>query len=64
MAQRPSTLASALSSAAVRVWRAVRDSCQSVLIGGPKVYHPEAYYMRGPGPRWREKHAQGRDIAV
>ena len=38
--------------------------CQSVLIGGPKVYHPEAYYMRGPGPRWREKHAQGRDIAV
>jgi hypothetical protein len=40
------------------------DSCQSVLIGGPKVYHPEAYYMRGPGPRWREKHAQGSDIAV
>ena len=20
-------------------------------------YHPEAHYMRGPGPKWREKHA-------
>jgi hypothetical protein len=19
-------------------------------------YHPERYYMRGPGPKWREKH--------
>jgi hypothetical protein len=64
MAQRPATLASALTSAAMRAWRAVMDSCQSVQIEGPKVYHPEAYYMRGPGPRWREKHAQGRDIAV
>ena len=22
-------------------------------------YHPERYYMRGPGPKWREKHASG-----
>jgi hypothetical protein len=22
------------------------------------------YYMRGTDPRWREKHARGRDIAV
>jgi hypothetical protein len=21
------------------------------------VYRPERYYMRGPGPKWREKHA-------
>ena len=21
-------------------------------------YRPELYYMRGPGPRWRAKHAQ------
>ena len=20
-------------------------------------YRPEAHYMRGPGPKWREKHA-------
>jgi hypothetical protein len=23
-------------------------------------YHPELHYMRGPGPKWREKHMQGR----
>lgn len=21
-------------------------------------YHPELHYMRGPGPKWREKHGQ------
>lgn len=21
-----------------------------------KKYHPERHYMRGPGPKWREKH--------
>jgi hypothetical protein len=23
-------------------------------------YHPERHYMRGPGPKWREKHAAKR----
>jgi hypothetical protein len=23
-------------------------------------YRPEAHYMRGPGPKWREKHALDR----
>ncbi len=22
-------------------------------------YHPERHYMRGPGPKWREKHGIG-----
>ena len=22
-------------------------------------YHPERHYMRGPGPKWREKHGLG-----
>jgi hypothetical protein len=22
-------------------------------------YRPELHYMRGPGPKWREKHGQG-----
>jgi hypothetical protein len=22
-------------------------------------YRPEKHYMRGPGPKWREKHARG-----
>jgi len=21
-------------------------------------YHPERHYMRGPGPKWREKHGE------
>jgi hypothetical protein len=29
-------------------------------IAEAKVYRPEKYYMRGPGPKWREKHASGR----
>jgi phosphohistidine phosphatase SixA len=64
MTQRLSTLASVLASAAVRASTTVMNWCCSVMAEQPKVYHPEAYYMRGPGPRWREKHAQGRDIAV
>ena len=27
-------------------------------ITGPLRYRPEAHYMRGPGPKWREKHLQ------
>jgi len=23
-------------------------------------YQPDRHYMRGPGPKWREKHAAGR----
>jgi hypothetical protein len=23
-------------------------------------YRPELHYMRGPGPKWRAKHARGR----
>ena len=24
-----------------------------------KPYRPERHYMRGPGPKWREKHGRG-----
>ncbi len=26
-----------------------------------KSYHPERHYMRGPGPKWFEKHGGGID---
>ena len=26
-----------------------------------KRYHPERHYMRGPGPKWLEKHGVGVD---
>jgi hypothetical protein len=27
-------------------------------------YRPEMHYMRGPGPRWRAKHAQPAAVTV
>jgi hypothetical protein len=34
-------------------------ACSALIIfmfGPAKAYHPERHYMRGPGPKWREKH--------
>lgn len=28
--------------------------------GNPQAYRPGDHYMRGPGPKWREKHGQDR----
>jgi len=38
--------------AVARRWRWLRAS-----VCDP--YRPELHYMRGPGPKWREKHARG-----
>lgn len=35
-----------LLSLLVQAWR---------FVAGPAVYHPAAHYMRGPGPKYREK---------
>jgi hypothetical protein len=37
--------------AALNAWRTLRPK-------HPQRYRPEAYYMRGPGPKWRAKHAE------
>jgi hypothetical protein len=29
--------------------------------GSVRQYRPEAHYMRGPGPKWREKHGRNRE---
>jgi hypothetical protein len=34
----------------VNLWRKLRQRIFDS-------YRPELYYMRGPGPKWREKHA-------
>ena len=34
----------------VNIWRSLRQ-------GIFDSYQPELHYMRGPGPKWREKHA-------
>ena len=56
MAEQASMRASIPACAPGRAWRAVVDWCRALM--APRVYRPEAYYMRGPGPRWREKHAR------
>ena len=35
----------------VNIWRRLRQRIFDS-------YQPELHYMRGPGPRWREKHNQ------
>jgi len=36
----------------------------TVLCGGSvRQYRPEAHYMRGPRPKWRERHDQHREAA-
>lgn len=35
-----------------RRWRWLRDSLLDP-------YRPELHYMRGPGPKWREKNSRG-----
>jgi hypothetical protein len=39
------------------MWRTLRRDLFST-------YHPELHYMRGPGPKWREKHARPTAEAV
>jgi hypothetical protein len=47
--------ASGLALVVVMAARALaRFICRS--FEGPVKYRPEEHYMRGPGPKWREKH--------
>jgi len=40
---------SAAGAELAQIWRTDTDLCDP--------YRPELHYMRGPGPKWREKHA-------
>jgi len=48
--------ATAFILATAAAWKALLTSCRTIT---HSAYHPEAHYMRGPGPKWREKHAAG-----
>jgi len=52
-----------LSSANASGWTALTNVLRAMMNQHPKPYRPEVYYMRGPGPKWREKHAIGFDRA-
>ncbi len=32
--------------------------------GSVRQYRPEAHYMRGPGPKWHEKHGGERSVGL
>ena len=49
---------SLLASTLQRLRRALAYAAELFAIEPPGTYRPEAHYMRGPGPKWRAKHAQ------
>jgi len=40
-----------------KAWAAAVSAWRTLLPKYPPRYRPEAHYMRGPGPKWRAKHA-------
>jgi hypothetical protein len=56
MRHRLSRLASALAAATARGLTSSRVSLRKVFAIETRSYRPEKYYMRGPGPKWRDKH--------
>jgi hypothetical protein len=48
----------ALTLAIGKARAALADACWTLMGDQADRYRPEAHYMRGPGPKWREKHAQ------
>jgi len=39
------------------VWTTAINTWRALLPKHERRYRPEAHYMRGPGPKWRAKHA-------
>ena len=60
---RQSTLAALLVSAAKGAWAVLVNSWRATF-SAVNAYRPEAHYMRGPGPKWREKHTGGSGTAL
>jgi hypothetical protein len=59
MDNQRSALASAPASAAAWAWMSLVNFLRTQIAVDVRTYRPEKYYMRGPGPKWREKHARG-----
>jgi len=45
--------------AVARARAAVANAWRTAMADQADKYRPEAHYMRGPGPKWRAKRAQG-----
>jgi hypothetical protein len=46
-----------LNSGATGAWRFLVNSLRPQIVIPARIYRPEKYYMRGPGPKWRAKHS-------
>jgi hypothetical protein len=64
MRQLFSNAASRLGAGALKARTVVTNVCRTMLVDQTKSYQPELHYMRGPGPKWREKHACQHDSAA
>ncbi len=58
MLQELSHLAQVLGLAVLQASAAVANVWRTTMADPACRYRPEAHYMRGPGPKWRAKHAQ------
>jgi PTS system nitrogen regulatory IIA component len=58
MPQELSRLRQVLAFAVLKASAAVAHACRTTMADPADRYRPEAHYMRGPGPKWRAKHAQ------
>ncbi len=47
-----------LAFTAQRLLQVLANAVALLAIVPANSYRPEAHYMRGPGPKWREKHGQ------
>jgi hypothetical protein len=56
MTRHLAKLAAVLGSAWTWAWAIASKALPQGTTG--ENYRPEAHYMRGPGPKWRAKHAQ------
>ena len=60
MNRRLAAAASTLAPLLTRQGATLLKLATALLAGSLKRYHPEDHYMRGPGPKWREKYGSGR----
>jgi hypothetical protein len=61
--RQPSFTASVLASLLRKVVNAVLTFLGPSWDGSRRKYRPHDHYMRGPGPKWREKHLLDRPSA-
>jgi hypothetical protein len=64
MPQQPRALAADLISAAARFSIYLMNLLREQIAIDARTYQPEKYYMRGPGPKWREKHVRQDGSAI